>query len=60
MANKVSSAPLFGAPTARQVEDIQKHMKAFADKLAKDPDKLRKVLEATGAVASKPSAAQKT
>lgn len=52
MANKVSSAPLFGSPTREEVEAIQKHMHAFTAKVVKNPDKARKLLEDIGAVAA--------
>jgi hypothetical protein len=60
MANKASSAPLFGAPTKRQVADIQKHMKSFTDTVAKDPVRLREILRATGAIAPRPTEAPKS
>ncbi len=51
MANKASSAPLFGSPTRGEIEAIQKHMHDFTAKVVKDPDKARKLLEEIGAVA---------
>jgi hypothetical protein len=53
MANKTSSAPLFGSPTPKEVEAIQKHMQAFTAKVVKNADKARKLLEDTGAIAPK-------
>lgn len=53
MANKVTSAPLFGSPTSQEVEAIQKHMQAFTAKVVKNADKARKLLEDTGAIAPK-------
>jgi hypothetical protein len=53
MASKISSAPLFGTPTATEVEAIQKHIQAFTTKVVKNADKARKLLEDTGAIAPK-------
>jgi hypothetical protein len=50
MANKVSSAPLFGSPTREEIEAIQKHMEAFTANVVKNADKARKLLEDVGAV----------
>ena len=51
MANKASSAPLFGSPTREEVEAIQKHMQDFTAKVVKNTDRTRKLLEEIGAVA---------
>jgi len=53
MANKVSSAPLFGSPTPTEVEAIQKHMQAFTANVVKNAARARKLLEETGAIAPK-------
>jgi hypothetical protein len=53
MASKTSSAPLFGSPTTKEVEAIQKHIQAFTTKVVKNADKARKLLEDTGAIAPK-------
>jgi hypothetical protein len=50
MANKVSSAPLFGSSSPKEIAAIQKHMEAFTANVAKDPVKARRLLEETGAV----------
>ena len=55
MANKVSSAPLFGSPTREEVEAIQEHTHAFTAKVVKNPDKARKLLEDIGAVVARDS-----
>lgn len=51
MANKVSSAPLFGAPTSNDVEAIQRHMREFTAKAAKSARGARRLLEEAGAIA---------
>jgi hypothetical protein len=51
MANKATSAPLFGSPTREEVEAIQKHMQDFTGKVVKSADRTRKLLEDIGAVA---------
>jgi hypothetical protein len=53
MASKISSATLFGSPTPKEVEAIQKHIQAFTTKVLQNADKARKLLEDTGAIASK-------
>lgn len=51
MANKVSSAPLFGSPTSNDVEAIQRHMREFSARVAKNKKRARKLLEDVGAIA---------
>jgi hypothetical protein len=51
MANKASSAPLFGSPTREEVEAIQKHMQDFTTKAVTNAAKARQLLEDIGAVA---------
>jgi hypothetical protein len=51
MANKVSSAPLFGSATREEVAAVEKHMQDFTAKVVKDAGKARKLLEDIGAVA---------
>lgn len=48
MANRhKSSAPLFGAPTGRQVKAVQDDIDAYTAKLIKDVKKARKIFEKT-------------
>lgn len=48
MANRRKpSTPLFGAPTGRQVKDVQDEIDAYTAKLIKDPNKARKIFEKT-------------
>lgn len=50
MANKdVSSAPLFGRASAKEVKDIQESMDAYTARLLKDAKAAREVLRRTGA-----------
>jgi hypothetical protein len=50
MANKrITSEPLFGRATAKDVKAIQKHMDAHTARLLKNADKAREVLRRTGA-----------
>jgi hypothetical protein len=51
MANKVSSAPLFGSATREEVAAVEKHMQDFTAKVVKDAGRARKLLEDIGAVA---------
>lgn len=51
MADKMTSAPLFGDPTVEEMDAIKKHMEDFAERLAKKPLKARQLLRETGAVA---------
>ena len=50
MANTdVTSAPLFGSASKRDVEAIQKRMNAFTEKLLQDAKSAREILRKTGA-----------
>ncbi len=41
------STPLFGAPTGRQVKDVQDEIEAYTANLIKDVNKARKIFEKT-------------
>lgn len=54
MANTdVTSAPLFGSASRRDVEAIQKRMNAFTEKLVQDAKVAREILRKTGATDDK-------
>jgi hypothetical protein len=53
MANKrVTSAPLFGRASNKEVKDIQESMDAYTARLLKNAEAAREVLRRTGAAAA--------
>lgn len=53
MTNKrVTSAPLFGRASAKEVKDIQASMDAYTARVLKNAEAARAVLRRTGAAAS--------
>ena len=45
MANKATSTPLFGSPTAGQVKDVQKEIEAYTAQLVTDVTEARRIFE---------------